>query len=108
MSAPRQRTRIAKGIYRDQWGIAATVKVAGIQREERYPHDAALKTMKNGRRKRVSPCGSWHPAACAVLSPVTLHGICSQWQRCRRLQNAASMLTSGRGVWHAGTSHDHD
>lgn len=46
MAEKRQRVRIAKGIYRDQWGISATVKVAGIQREERYRPDTPLKTMK--------------------------------------------------------------
>ena len=43
----RHRTRIGKGIYRDQYGIAATVKAGGVQREKRYPHDTPLKTIKS-------------------------------------------------------------
>jgi integrase len=41
-----RRTKIDKGIYRDQWGIAATVKTGGMQREKRFPADASLKTIK--------------------------------------------------------------
>src|SRR5262245_54996956 len=43
----RTRTRIAKGIYRDAYGLAATVKVGKFQREKRYPHDTLLKTIKD-------------------------------------------------------------
>ncbi|HXG54772.1 MAG TPA: tyrosine-type recombinase/integrase [Vicinamibacterales bacterium] len=42
----RERVRIAPGIYRDAYGLAATVKVGGIQREKRFPHDASIKTIK--------------------------------------------------------------
>lgn len=42
----RKRTRIASGVYRDAWGIAATVKAGGIQREKRYPPDTSLKAVK--------------------------------------------------------------
>jgi integrase len=45
MGTPR-RTRIDKGIYRDQWGLAATVKVGTMQREKRYPADTSIKTIK--------------------------------------------------------------
>jgi integrase len=41
-----RRTKIDKGIYRDQWGIAATVKVGTLQREKRYPADESIKTIK--------------------------------------------------------------
>lgn len=64
MSKPRQRTRIARGIYRDQWGIAATVKVGGTQREERYSHESPLKTMKNWQEetrvalRKIAPRGA--------------------------------------------------
>ena len=47
MGELRQRERIGKGIYRDQWGIAATVKVGRIQREKRFSSDAGLKEIKN-------------------------------------------------------------
>lgn len=42
----RRRVRIAEGIYRDQYGLAATVKVGRIQREKRFPPDTPLDTMK--------------------------------------------------------------
>jgi hypothetical protein len=42
----RVRTKLAKGIYRDQWGIAATVKTGGLQREKRFLPDTSLKTIK--------------------------------------------------------------
>src|SRR5688500_18294193 len=45
-SQERQRTRIGKGVYRDAWGIAATVKAGGAQREKRYLPDTPLKTIK--------------------------------------------------------------
>jgi integrase len=45
-----KRVRLAKGIYRDKSGIAATVAIgtgpAKQQREKRYPHDTPLKTIK--------------------------------------------------------------
>lgn len=45
-----KRTRLAKGIYRDKSGIAATVAIgtgaAKQQREKRYPHGTPLKDMK--------------------------------------------------------------
>jgi integrase len=45
-SQDRHRTRIGKGIYRDPWGIAATVKAGGIQREKRFPPETLVKTIK--------------------------------------------------------------
>lgn len=42
----RARKRLASGIYGDQWGIAATVKVGTWQREKRFPLDASIKTIK--------------------------------------------------------------
>ena len=48
-TAKRRRVRIAEGVYRDQHGIAATVKVNGIQREIRFPHGTSLKTIRARR-----------------------------------------------------------
>lgn len=45
----RQRHRIAEGIYRDDYGFAATVKLAGVQREKRFPPDTTLEIMKSWR-----------------------------------------------------------
>ena len=42
----RKRTRIALGVYRDQWGLSATVKVDGKQREQRFPKDTSLRTIR--------------------------------------------------------------
>ena len=42
----RKRTRIAPGIYRDQWGVSATVKVDDTQREKRFPRGTALRTIR--------------------------------------------------------------
>ena len=48
--AERRRKRIGKGIYRDKYGISATVKVgtgiAAMQREKRFPFDTSLKDIK--------------------------------------------------------------
>ena len=44
--AKRARTRIGVGIYRDAYGLAATVKAGGVQREKRFPPDTSVKTMK--------------------------------------------------------------
>jgi integrase len=41
-----RRTRIDVGIYRDAWGLAATVKAGGTQREKRFPPETGLKTIK--------------------------------------------------------------
>jgi integrase len=41
-----RRTRIDIGIYKDAYGIAATVKVGTVQRERRFPPDASRKEIK--------------------------------------------------------------
>lgn len=41
-----KRLRIAEGIYRDQFGLAATVKVGRIQREQRFAPDTPLDTIE--------------------------------------------------------------
>jgi hypothetical protein len=41
-----RHTTIDTGIYRDQWGLAATVKVGRLQREKRFPPETGLKTIK--------------------------------------------------------------
>ena len=42
----RKRNRVALGIYRDRWGLSATVKVDGTQREKRFPPDTPLRTIR--------------------------------------------------------------
>lgn len=64
-SQSRSRTRVAPGIYKDRWGLAATVKVKGIQREIRFPPGTALKTIRARRDElrvslRTLPDGDRH------------------------------------------------
>ena len=42
----RTRKRVAKGIYSDRYGWAATVKVDGRQRERRFPRNTPVKTIR--------------------------------------------------------------
>ena len=45
----RRRVRVAEGVYRDRHGLAATVKVNGVQRELRFPPGTSLKTIRARR-----------------------------------------------------------
>lgn len=45
----RHRTRIAVGIYEDAYGRAATVKLAGVQREKRFSFDTPIDTIQSWR-----------------------------------------------------------
>ena len=61
----RRRVRVAEGIYRDRHGLAATVKVKGIQREIRFPPGTPLKTIRARRDElraslRTLPDGDRH------------------------------------------------
>ncbi len=47
--AGRRRVRVAEGVYRDRHGLAATVKVNGVQREIRFPAGTPLKTIRAKR-----------------------------------------------------------
>lgn len=47
--AGRRRHRIAEGIYKDAWGLAATVKVGRVQRERRFQSDTDIETIKSWR-----------------------------------------------------------
>ena len=65
---PRQRIRVAEGIYKDRHGLAATVKVNGIQREIRFPTGTSLKTIRGRRDElraslRTLPSGARHTLA---------------------------------------------
>ena len=48
-SQARSRTRVAPGICKDRWGLAATVKVNGVQRELRFPPGTPLKAIRARR-----------------------------------------------------------
>ena len=61
----RRRVRVAEGIYKDRHGLAATVKVNGVQREVRFPHGTPLKTIRARRDElraslRTLPGGGRH------------------------------------------------
>ena len=61
----RRRVRVAEGIYRDRHGLAATVKVNGVQREVRFPPGTPLKTIRARRDElraslRTLPAGGRH------------------------------------------------
>ena len=63
--AARRRVRVAEGIYRDRHGLAATVKVNGVQREVRFPPGTPLKTIRAKRDElraslRTLPAGGRH------------------------------------------------
>lgn len=52
----RQRVRLGSGIYSDQWGVAAVVKVGGRQKERRFPPDtdiAILRRWQQSTRKAI-------------------------------------------------------
>ena len=64
----RRRVRVAEGIYKDRHGLAATVKVNGVQREVRFPHGTPLKTIRARRDElraslRTLPAGERHTLA---------------------------------------------
>ena len=66
--SPRHRIRVAEGIYKDRHGLAATVKVNGIQRELRFPPGTSLKTIRRRRDElrvslRALPSGARHTLA---------------------------------------------
>ncbi len=64
----RRRVRVAEGVYKDRHGLAATVKVNGIQRELRFPPGTPLKTVRARRDElraslRTLPAGERHTLA---------------------------------------------
>lgn len=44
-----KRTRLEEGIYQDAYGLSATVKVAGVQREGRWPLDTDREILRRWR-----------------------------------------------------------
>ncbi len=64
----RRRVRVAEGVYKDRHGLAATVKVNGVQRELRFPPGTPLKTIRARRDElraslRTLPAGERHTLA---------------------------------------------
>jgi integrase len=65
----RTRVRIAEGIYQDQYGLAATVKVGRIQREQRFPLDEPLDRVKAWRVRTRADLTDERETAVAVDGP---------------------------------------
>ena len=64
----RKRVRVSEGVYRDRYGLAATVKGNGIQREKRFPRETGMRTIRAWRTQtRASlqnmPKGAKHTLA---------------------------------------------
>ena len=64
-TSARRRVRVAEGIYKDRHGLAATVKVNGVQREVRFPVGTSLKIIRARRDElraslRTLPTGERH------------------------------------------------
>ena len=64
----RKRARVSEGVYKDRYGLAATVKVNGIQREQRFPRETGMRTIQAWRTQtRASlqnlPKGAKHTLA---------------------------------------------
>ncbi len=47
----KRRKRVSEGIYEDQYGLAATVKVKGRQQEVRFPPGTSLRTIQAERNR---------------------------------------------------------
>ena len=67
-TSPRRRTRVAQGVYKDRYWLAATVKVNGVQREIRFPPGTPLKSIRARRDElraslRTLPLGERHTLA---------------------------------------------
>lgn len=58
-----KRERIAEGVYRDKYGVAATVKVGSVQREHRFPADAEMDTIQAWRARTRADLLDERPAA---------------------------------------------
>jgi len=70
----RRRVRIARGIYRDQYGVAATVKVGRIQREQRFAPDTPLETMKGWQARTRADLMEDRDETRAIDEPVPERG----------------------------------
>lgn len=70
----RRRVRIAQGIYRDQYGLAATVKVAGVQREQRFAPDEPLDRIEAWQARTRADLMDDRDDAAAIDEPVPERG----------------------------------
>lgn len=70
----RRRVRIAEGVYRDQYGLAATVKVARVQREQRFPPDHPLDAIEAWRARIRSELLDDQQEQQTIETPAPLRG----------------------------------
>ena len=96
VSQQRHRRTIAKGIYADQWGLAAKVQANGLTREKRFPPDT--------KPQDDQELAGRHEGSIAETSPrrsgeerlrQTSNGILQAVRRCQRTK-------SGRHTWRSG------
>lgn len=70
----RKRIRIATGIYQDQYGRAATVKVGRVQREQRFPPDAPIDRLQAWQVRTRAELTEDRDDARAIDDPVPARG----------------------------------
>lgn len=78
-ASSRRRVRVAEGIYKDRHGLAAAVKVNGIQREVRFPHGTPLNTIRARRNElraslRTLPASGRHTLSHDARATSTRYG----------------------------------
>ena len=86
----RKRRRIAKGVYSDRYGWAATVKVNGRQREQRFTRNTPLKTIRRWQDETR--------AALHTLPRGARHTLAADAER--YLKQVESQLVSGKARRH--------
>lgn len=72
--ARRQRVRIAEGIYDDQYGRAAVVKVGRVQREQRFPHDTAVDLVQAWRTRTKADITDDRDETATIDGPIPERG----------------------------------
>lgn len=95
----RRRVRVAPGIYDDQYGRAGTVKVGRIQREQRFPADEPLDTIKAWQVRTRADLTEDRDETRAIEEPIPERGTFAS-DLPRRLKQI-----EGRVSYHSDRSH---
>lgn len=53
MATTRKRTRLSKGVYTDQWGVAVVYYVNSVRKEQRFPAGTPLEKLKAWRKTQI-------------------------------------------------------
>lgn len=69
----KRRTRLAEGIYQDRYGLSATVKVGGVQKERRFPVGTALELLKSWRIQTRAELDEHRATLLSVVSGTLRH-----------------------------------